>query len=281
MSLRHDEGKLARRKTKGPALYFNTCFPRDPPQAVVALLHGYADYSARFTHVMDAWGERGIATVAIDMRGHGRAEGPRGYCERFDEYLDDVSELEHLAEEQVPGAPRFLFGHSFGGLVAAIAAIADPSPWRALILSAPYLGVAVHVPAAKLFAGKVMSRLAPRLGMSSGLHGADVTHDPVRARAYDEDPMIFKNVTARWYTESEAAQKRAQAGAPSVTMPLYVLMGTGDRIAKPEAAQAFFDAAGSPDKTWDAPEGLFHEVLNEPEWRPIADRVGDWILAHK
>jgi alpha-beta hydrolase superfamily lysophospholipase len=281
MSVRHDEGKLARRKTKGPALYFNTCFPRDTPQAVVGLLHGYADYSARFTHVMSAWAERGIATVGIDMRGHGRAEGPRGYCLRFDEYLDDVTELEHLANEQVPGAPRFLFGHSFGGLVAAIAVITDPSPWRGLVLSAPYFRVALSVPPAKIFAGMVASKLVPRLALPSGLHGSDVTHDPERARAYDNDPMIFKSATARWFTESEAAQKQALARAPSVTMPLYVLVGTGDRVAKPEAAKAFFNAAGSADKTWDAPEGLFHEVLNEPEWRPIADRIGDWILAHK
>jgi len=281
MSTRHDEGKLARRKTKGPALYFNTSFPRDSPEAVVGLLHGYADYSGRFAHVMDAWAERGIATVGIDMRGHGRAEGQRGYCEHFDEYLDDVRELEQLVSEKAGTTPSFLFGHSFGGLVAAKAAIADPSPWRGLVLSAPYFRVALSVPPAKMFAGMLASKIVPRFALPSGLHGSDVTHDPARARAYDEDPMIFKNVTARWFTESEAAQKQALAGAPSVTMPLYVLMGTGDKVARLDAARAFFNAAGSPDKTWDAPEGLFHEVLNEVEWRPIADRIGNWILAHK
>ncbi len=280
MSIRHDEGGLTRRKTKGPALYFNCAFPRDPPRAVVALLHGYADYSARYSHVMDAWAERGIATVGVDLRGHGRAEGPRGFCLRFGEYLDDVAELVHLAEERVPGVPRFLFGHSFGGLVAATAAIADPAPWRGLLLSAPYFAVALSVSPIKILAGKVASRLAPRFGMPSGLRGADVTHDPARVRAYDEDPLVFRKVTSRWFTESSAAQTAAMARAGSITLPLYVVMGTGDRVAKVEVARAFFDAAGSADKTWYAPEGLLHEVLNEPEWRPIADRISDWILAH-
>ena len=280
MSTRHDEGRLARRKTNGPALYFNSAFPRETPQAAVGLLHGYADYSGRFKHVMDAWAERGVATVGIDMRGHGRAEGRRGYCERFPEYLDDVSELLQLMDRQVSGVPRFLFGHSFGGLVAATAVIADPAPWRGLILSAPFFDVALPVSPAKLKVGKVLSRFIPWLGMPSGLKGADVTHDPVRARAYDEDPLAFKHVTSRWYTESQAAQAKAQASAGSVALPLYVLMGTGDRIAKLGAARAFFDAAGSADKTWDEREGLFHEVLNEPEWRPMADRISAWILAH-
>jgi alpha-beta hydrolase superfamily lysophospholipase len=279
MSIRHDEGKLARRKTKGPALYFNSAFPRDLPRAAVALLHGYADYGARYSHAMDAWAERGIASVAVDLRGHGRAEGQRGFCARFGEYLDDVAELRALVDGQVSGVPRFLFGHSFGGLVAATAAIADPAPWRGLLLSAPYFAVALNVSPGKILAGKIASRVVPRFGMPSGLRGADVTHDPVRARAYDEDPLVFKTVTSRWYTESVIAQTAALARAQSIALPLYVVMGTADRVAKIDAARAFFDAAGSPDKTWDAREGLLHEVLNEPEWRPIADRISDWILA--
>ena len=63
-------------------------------------------------------------------------------------------------------------------------------------------------------------------------------------------------------------------------MPLYVVMGTKDHVAKIESAKAFFDRAGSKDKTWDPSEGHLHEVLNEPEWRPVADRIGKWILAH-
>ena len=280
MSIRHDEGRLVRRKTSGPVLYFNMAYPRDAPRASVALLHGYADHSARYLHVMDAWAERGVATIGIDLRGHGRAEGQRGYCRRFAEYLDDLRELLEFVREQVPGVPAFLFGHSFGGLVAAMAVIADPTPWRALVLSAPFFDVALPVSPAKVMASKIASRFAPRFGLSSGLRGADVTHDPVRARAYDEDPLGFKNVTARWYTESTTAQRQALASAAAVKLPLYVVMGTGDPIAKLEAARAFFDATGSADKMWNALPGLRHEVLNEPEWRPIAEGILDWILAH-
>jgi alpha-beta hydrolase superfamily lysophospholipase len=57
-------------------------------------------------------------------------------------------------------------------------------------------------------------------------------------------------------------------------------MGMADPVAKPESARAFYDAAGSADKTWDGREGWLHEVLNEPEWRSLADRISAWILAH-
>jgi alpha-beta hydrolase superfamily lysophospholipase len=280
MNARHDEGKLVRRRTGGPSLYFNATVP-DAPQVAIALLHGYADYGARYAHVMDAWAARGIATVAIDMRGHGHAEGPRGSCLRFDEYIDDVAELTALIEERVPDLPRVLFGHSFGGLVAATAALADPAPWRALVLSSPFFGVGLPVPAAQRLAGKFVSKVAPRIGMPSGLHGKDITHDTVRARAYDDDPLIFKNANSRWFNETESAQAAAMDRAPTLKMPLYEFIGTGDRVVKVERAREFFDAAGSADKTWVQHEGLLHETLNEIDWQPVAGGVADWVLGHK
>lgn len=280
MKTRHDEGPLSRHLAPGPALYYGFTTPESSPKAVVALLHGYADYGGRYAHVVEAWAERGIATVTIDMRGHGRAEGKRGFCERFSEYFDDVAELVRLVDERAPGVPAFLFGHSFGGLVAASSALDRPSPWRGLVLSGPYFGLAIEVPPIQVLAARVVSRIAPGFSMPTGLKGSDVTHDPERARAYDSDPLVFKKAPVRWFRESQKAQERALQRASELKIPLYVVMGTADHVAKIESARAFFDAASSTDKTWDASTGHLHEVLNEPEWRPVADRIADWISAH-
>jgi alpha-beta hydrolase superfamily lysophospholipase len=280
MTTRHEEGKLVRRVTAGPALYSGYTAPEGTPKAVVALLHGYADYGARYAHVADAWAERGIATVTIDMRGHGRAEGPRGYCARFSEYFDDVAELVKVVAERAPGVPAVLFGHSFGGLVAASSALDRPSGWRALVLSGPFFGLGKELPALQVLAGRAVSRIAPGFAMPMGLSGADVTHDAALARAYDEDPLVFKEAPVRWFVETRKAQERALARAGELTMPLYVVMGSKDHVASVGSAKAFFDRASSKDKTWDLSEGHLHEVLNEPEWRPIAERLAAWILAH-
>ncbi len=273
-----DRGPLSRVKTPGPALYAYTAAPDGQPIAVVGLVHGYGEYGGRYARVMDAWAERGIASVAIDLRGHGRAEGTRGYCERFDEFLDDVRELEHVTLEK--RLPAFLFGHSLGGLIAASSVLARPAPWRALALSAPFMGLAMKVPPLKLVAGRIASRVWPTFAQPSGLRGASVTHDTALAREYDADPLVFHIATARFFTESQAAQARAFERAALLVMPTYVVMGTADRISKYERARAFFDALGARDKTWDAREGLFHEVLSEPEWRSAADAIADWVLRH-
>jgi alpha-beta hydrolase superfamily lysophospholipase len=278
--MNHESGALPRKAGRGPVLHFFATTPDGKPRAVVGLLHGYADYGERYAHVVDAWAETGIATIAIDMRGHGKAEGRRGYCDRFDEFLDDAAELTRLVEERAPGVPAVLCGHSFGGLVAASVAIVRPSPWRALALSGPFFGVSQEIPRGKVIAGKLASRWLPTLAMPTGIRGSDLTHDAARARAYDEDPLVFKKATARWFTETSAAQDRAIARAPSISMPLRLAIGSADPVVSVARARAFFDAAGSRDKTWDLRDGQRHEILNETEWRDTADAFAQWILAH-
>jgi acylglycerol lipase len=277
---KRDQGSLKRASTKGPTLYQYSARPDAPgatPKAVIAVVHGYGEYGARYAHVMGAWADRGIASVAIDLRGHGRAGGRRGFCDRFDDFTDDVKELERLATAEE--LPTFLFGHSFGGLVALSSALARPAPWRAIVLSAPFLGLALEVSPIKRLAGKIASRLVPGFALPSGIRSSDVTHDAARAAAYDLDPLIFHIATARWFTETQAAQKHVFAQAGTLTKSLYVAMGTEDRIAAYGKARAFFDAAGAHDKVWDKKEGLFHEVLNEPDWRTVADAMADFVLA--
>ncbi|MCL2448263.1 MAG: lysophospholipase [Polyangiaceae bacterium] len=274
----HEAGPLDRRVTAGPRLYFTTTMAPSP-RAAIGLLHGLADYGGRYAHVTDFWAGRGLTTITLDMRGHGRAEGARGYCERFDEYLDDASELVELVRQRAPDLPVFLYGHSFGGLVATHHVLRSPGRWRGLLLTGPNFGIAVKVPRLKEMVGTALSRVVPGFGMRSGLYGRDLTHDAARARAYDEDPLVFKQARVRWYTEAVAAHARAIEAAPSLSLPLYIAMGTADRVSDFDKARVFFQAAASADKTFDAREGLFHEVLNEPEWPEIAGPMADWVLA--
>lgn len=281
MSIELDEAAVTKR-ARGPDLYYASAVPSDSRsgmKAMLGILHGYADHGARYRHVMGALVEHGIGSVAIDLRGHGRASGPRGHCERFGDFLDDAREVRWLVEDRAKGAPVFLFGHSFGGLVAMSSIVENAGPYQGLVLSAPLFGRALDVPRIKWLAGTIASRIVPRLGLPSGLSGKDLTHDPARARAYDEDPLVFDNATARWFTETSTAQDMALANAPKLTIPLYVTFGSADRIASMAAAKRVFDAAGSADKTWDPRDGLFHEVLSEPSWKDHVDTIARWVLS--
>ena len=106
MSIELDEAVLAKRATRGPDLYYASAMPSDGVKAVLGMIHGYAEHGARYRHVMGALAEHGIGSVAIDLRGHGRALGPRGFCMRFDEFLDDARELRRLVDARARSGAR-------------------------------------------------------------------------------------------------------------------------------------------------------------------------------
>jgi alpha-beta hydrolase superfamily lysophospholipase len=277
-----DEGTFSERKTKGPPLHYAQALPKEP-KAMLAVMHGYADHVGRYMHVFGALAELGIGAVGVDFRGHGKTGGDRGYCERFTEFYDDAEELYALTKDrakQAGGAPLFMFGHSFGGLVAARMAIASPRDYVGVILSSPLFGLALEVPAVKAFAGRLASKIIPKLGLPSGLKGAQMTHDEARAKAYEEDPLIFKNARARWFTEMQAAQVECFERAPKLTLPLYMAFGTTDPVNSFDAGKRFFDAAGSKDKTWDPREGKFHELVNETDWKDLVEKYAKFVLSH-
>jgi alpha-beta hydrolase superfamily lysophospholipase len=282
MTAKFEEGTIKGREGGGPALYFRAKLPAvADTKAVLGLLHGYADHAERYDHVVEELVARGVGVVALDMRGHGRSEGARGYCERFDEFLSDALELGKLVDERAKpsGAAKFLFGHSFGGLVATMSMLTSPREYKGLLLSGPFFGLGLEVPALKVLAGKVASRLVPKLGLPIGLTGKDVTHDPERARAYETDPLVFKSAKARWFTETQAAQADAFARAGTLSVPLLEMFGAADHVASPEAGKRFFDAAGHSDKTWAPKPDLFHEILNEPSYKELCAEMADWMLA--
>jgi alpha-beta hydrolase superfamily lysophospholipase len=268
-----------RLERRGPALHLHEVAPAKP-RAWVAIVPGYADHGARYAHVMDAWAEAGLGCMAVDLRGHGLAEGRRGHCDRFDDYLDDLIELKRAIGARADGAKVFLFGHSFGGLATATAVLRGIWTPPGLVLSSPYFGLKLQVPAVKIWAAKIVSRIYPAFSQPSGLRGADVTRDAARAKAYDDDPLVFSSASARWFVEAKAAQARVFAEAASLRVPLLCVQGGADKVADPAAARAFVEAAGSADKTYDERPGMYHEVLNDPEWREIADRMSAWMLEH-
>src|SRR5688572_11299688 len=67
------------------------------PRGVSLIVHGYGEHGGRYRELANILALEGMATLSFDLRGHGRADGQRGYVERFTDYLDDVdAALEQL-----------------------------------------------------------------------------------------------------------------------------------------------------------------------------------------
>jgi len=261
-----------------PRLAYRVHAPTSAKKGRVFMVHGYAEHSARYDKVVDLFNEHGLAVARFDLRGHGNSEGPRGHVAEFDDYVRDVYALLKALDDEPAfreGPPPVLFGHSLGGLIATHAALSLNKLLSGLALSSPFYGLALAVPKVQLVLGKLVAKLAPTLKQPSGLKGTDLTHDAALAATYDQDPLHFDHVTVGWFDQVGRAQDRVRDRAPRLELPVFCIAAGEDRVVAVEETRRVFSAFRSKDKELDVRAGLFHEILNEPDWRDHAIRFAE------
>jgi alpha-beta hydrolase superfamily lysophospholipase len=276
---RHDEGFFNGRD--GTRLFWKSSLPDAEPRAHVAVVHGYGEHFGRYTYVADALLADGFAVHGFDYRGHGRADGRRGYCEAWPHYLDDLESFWARARKDAGGKKTFMLAHSHGGLMAVkwlgerhVEGLAG------VVLSAPYFKLAITPPAMKLLAARAVGRLVPWLALKTELTVEDLSKDPEVQRATRADPLYLGIATPRWFLESTKAQAEALLLAPKIQAPLFVLCGAEDTVAAPAAARVFFETAGAADKKFKEYPGMRHEPLNEVGRAEVFRDISGWISAH-
>ena len=264
----------------GVRIFWQAWLPDGKPRGVVAMAHGASEHSGRYAWTGEQLAARGYALYALDHRGHGRSEGARAVIDRVDNAVADLGELIGIADGESDGQGKpFLFGHSMGGFLALAFATRRQGEIEGLMLSAPVAVLEAASPVQRL-AGRVLSAIAPKLGVYE-IDSSTVSRDPEMVRDYDADPLNFHGkLPARTVQQMAQEIARFPQTVPSITVPLLVQVGTADQLLPSQSSELVYGWASSQDKTIEHYDGLFHEILNEPERDAVAADTIAWLDAH-
>lgn len=244
-------------------LYAEQFLPTGTPRGVVVISHGYAEHCGRYRELAHVITDAGWAALSYDVRGHGQSPGVRGYIDKFDAYLEDLTQIQRAARALIAkDAPLVLLGHSHGSLIT-LRALTDERPLEctAAIVSSPFLGLKLAVPGYKKLLARIGSKVAPKLAQPNALKVEDLTSDRQKQAERLADKLCFDIATARWFTEASAAQDYVFEHAARIKVPTHWLVGGADPIADPDRSKAV--AAKVRGAKYHDLAGLRHEVFNE------------------
>jgi acylglycerol lipase len=262
----------------GLEIFWRAWLPDGDVRAVVVIAHGAGEHSGRYTHVAQRLVDEGYAVYAIEHRGHGRSQGSRALIDRIDNAVADLDKLVVAAGEADPGAPLFLLGHSMGGTIALSYALAHQQRLAGLVLSGP-LAALEAVPAPMRMTARTLSVLAPRAPLIA-IDASLVSRDPSVVADYRADPLVHHGkLPARTVVELAGAIEAFPGAVGAITVPTLIMYGTDDGLCPPQGSVMLSERIGSSDTTLKAYQGLYHEILNEPERDQVLDDLCAWLSA--
>lgn len=260
----------------GRKMYFNQWSGDTKPKANLVLIHGMGEHSGRYAHFANFFVENGIDVYAVDLFGHGKTEGKKGFTPKIEDYLWQVDFLVEMVEQL--GQPVFLYGHSMGGGLVLTYLFRNEHNLAGVIASAPAIEPAFDVPKTKMLLGKVGRQFFPALTQKNGLDVNGLSKDTDVINAYHADPLVHDFISAEvGIGVIEWGKWLASLDFVSLSTPLLVMHGDMDILTSFQASKKFVSKFNSGDVTFKAWSGLFHELHNEPEKMDVLTYTLDWM----
>lgn len=278
--------------------------PLGKPRGIIQLIHGYGEHSRRYLHMIAKYQEAGFVVYADDHLGHGKTGVDNGslgdpHSGGYMTYLKDEKSLHDIAVADYPDIPFFVFGHSWGSMLARAYAAHYSEDIRGLILCGlcsqwagcdraytnPDFRAAVEAdpyqPAGEWFA-RVFSGMTDRI--ENPLSPADwIANDPRVVADHAGDPFNTFDTTLElpWdfvqlYHFIESSQ-----WAPMVPSNIPVYLIAGDQDPCGNYGEGLYHVANLLAENGNkvsvkAYSGYRHEIHNEPDLR---DQVEAGLIA--
>lgn len=261
----------------GLTMYSKGWAPEKEPKAVLCLVHGVGEHIGRYDHVGAAFTDAGYALFGFDLRGHGKSGGQRGHTPSLEAYYKDVDTILGEAVKRYPSAPRFLYGHSLGGLLSLSYAIARKPDLRGMIISSPGLRTSLHEQTLKVTLAKVLGAILPTVTLPSGLNADHISRDPQVVKAYVNDPLGHLRMTLGFGRIALKLTDGIFEQAAHLPLPILLAYCSGDKLTYPHGSEEFASLAPKGLVTLKKFEGLYHEPHNEPEKAEVFKTYIAWL----
>ena len=252
----------------------------DEPKAIIQVIHGATEHKGRYDNFCEFLNNLGYCVIASDNRGHGKSVDSKYFLGHFDsceQIVQDQYEITKYVRSLHPDAPLYLFGHSFGSLLARMYIQQHDAEVEKLVLT----GTVFPISLAK--AGTAFCNIAVKLygeNSTKGLickminTGSDtwVCGNPYTLVEYRKDPLVqgckYTTSAIREIANSTAhIRKIKDYKCQNKELCIYTANGEKDRFRGGNYGLAktikFLNKAGYIHVSATTYPGMKHEVINE------------------
>jgi len=252
------------------------------PRGVAVVYHGFLAHSQYPTvrYAAELCSSAGFDVIAVDLPGHGKSPGTRGYLPSADSVIEGGIIVAKHAHDLYEGKlPLFLVGSSLGGCIAVAVSTRLGEKVAGAILLAPMLAINVAEPLKWVLRGLSFFLPTCPLISNSATSSSKQYRDPEKRRECDADELTGKpGANMRVASASTCVELASSIRNKfvDVTCPFLCMLAEEDVVVCNTGAEELFEKAPSPDKTMKRYDAL-HGLLCEPS--PLIDEIQTDILS--
>jgi alpha-beta hydrolase superfamily lysophospholipase len=258
------------------------------PAPALIVCHGAGEFKEHYFELCEVLAGRGIASLVLDLHGHGESGGERYYVQ-MSQWVADIRAAIDFLTTHPAVAPNKIgaFGLSSGGTAVLEAAVVEPRLKALVALDATVrnsLPLATTL-ALKVFLGlgkiqQAVSKKALRLPLAKMSVGPKLASDPEVNERLRSDPHTTAAFMAFPFPGGEEAFfvdtiKRV----PEIAAPTLVLWGEDDKLDSPDTGRLLFAALAGKKKLEIIP-GNGHMGHLDRNRAKVFALTGDWLLEH-
>jgi acylglycerol lipase len=249
--------------------------PGENTRAVIVMVHGLGEHVRRYNQWAELFKQEGIGFAGVDLPGHGKSDGTRGYIKNY-ALLDEMIEiLLNSCRKTFPGIPLYIYGHSLGGGIVMNYVIRKNPRIKGAIVSSPWLRLSFEPSRFKVILASVMKYIFPGLVQPSGLIVEHISHDKNEVDAYRKDPLNHGKISVSLFHGAMSAASYSLEHAQDLKVNTLLIHGSDDMLTSPEGSR---EIAGKSNRIeLKIFEGGYHELHNETFRNDVFKYILNWI----
>jgi len=266
-------------------IFVHAWVPRDA-QRILLCVQGLGGHGGYYENLAHQLASEGTIVVAPDLRGHGRSEGVRGDIDRFDRYLVDLDATFTWASTIWPDTPVFVLGESMGVSIATqfVASGRYPTgqnPLAGLVFVSPVLSSALRPTLGEMIHFIRSLFIAPKRPSIAitGREGLGC-RDPVFNELLRDDPLFVRLVSTRFLIQLTFWFRQSDRKAHKVSMPLLVLIGGRDYVARTSGTSAILRHVSASDQRIVTFPEAYHSLFHDPDTPAVVGVLASWLGTH-
>lgn len=243
-------------------------------KGVVVIAHNILEHTGRYAYVITMLRRNGYHVIMGDLPGQGQtSRANKGQIDDFNTYHENLLEWIKIANEYK--IPTFVLGVGLGGLIVLNLLEKAELPIEGVMLLSPMLELRKTGKGRKYKIISNLGKMSKDTRFKVGISSQDLTRNDEIIDETDNDGLMLKKVTYRWYNLIVEKMKETMDHIKDIKpLPALIMYGTEDKILETDAIIELKDKLASNELYFKAWNGLYHEIHNEPE----RDQVMRYVL---